>query len=107
VVCYLSSDPTRRNYELDLLRELDQKQLGRGKVMVGECVPRDVLREGDVAIECPGLDRLGDANAVFVYVIVGQLLAFFRCMQEGLRPDWPSQDNVINRVVQRFPVYRR
>ncbi len=27
VVCYLSSDRTRRNYELDLLREIDQKQL--------------------------------------------------------------------------------
>jgi D-galactosamine 6-phosphate deaminase/isomerase len=106
VVCYLSCDRTRRNYELDLLRELDQKQLGRGKVIVGESVPSDVLREEDVAIECPGLDRLGDANAVFIHVIVGQLLAFFRCMQEGLRPDWPSQDNVINRVVQRFPVYR-
>jgi len=106
VVCYLSSDRTRRNYELDLLRELDQKQLGRGKVIVGEAVPSDVLREGDVAIECPGLGRLGDENAVFIHVIVGQLLAFFRCMQEGLRPDWPSQDNVINRVVQRFPVYR-
>ncbi len=106
VVCYLSSDRTRRNYELDLLRELDQKQLGRGKLIVGESIPGEVLRNGDVAVECPGLDRLGDANAVFIHVIVGQLLAFFRCMQEGLRPDWPSQNNVINRVVQRFPVDR-
>ena len=75
-------------------------------MIVGESIPSDVLSEGDVAIECPGLDRLGDANAVFLDVIVGQLLAFFRCMREGLRPDWPSQDNVINRVVQSFPVYR-
>ncbi len=105
VVCYLSSDRTRRNYELDLLRELNQKQLGRGKVIVGESIPADVLRDEDVAVECPGLERLGDANAVFLDVIAGQLLALFRCMREGLRPDWPSQDNVINRVVQRFPLY--
>lgn len=107
VVCYLSSDGKRRKYELDLLRELDQKQLGRVKVIVGESVPGDVLRDGDVAVECPGLERLGDANAIFVDVIAGQLLAFFRCMQEELRPDWPSQDNVISRVVQSFPLYHR
>ena len=105
VVCYLSSDRARRNYELDLLRELEQKQLGRGKVIVGESIPGDVLRDGDVAVECPGLEQLGDANAVFVSAIAGQLLAFFRCLREGLRPDWPSQDNVINRVVQSFPLY--
>jgi tagatose-6-phosphate ketose/aldose isomerase len=105
VVCYLSSDRTRRNYELDLLRELDQKQLGRSKVIVGESIPGDVLRNEDVAVKCPGLERLGDANAVFLDVIAGQLLALFRCMREGLRPDWPSQDNVINRVVQTFPLY--
>ena len=105
VVCYLSSDRTRRNYELDLLRELNRKQLGRGKVIVGESIPGDVLRDEDVAVECPGLERLGDANAVFLDVIAGQLLALFRCMREGLRPDWPSQDNVINRVVQSFPLY--
>jgi len=105
VVCYLSSDRKRRKYELDLLRELDQKQLGKAKVVVGESIPGDVLRNGDVAVECPGLERLGDANAVFVDVIAGQLLAFFRCMREGLRPDWPSQNNVINRVVQSFPLY--
>ena len=105
VVCYLSSDRTRRNYELDLLRELDRKRLGCGKVIVGESIPGDVLRNGDVAVECPGLERLGDANAVFLDVVAGQLIALFRCMREGLRPDWPSQDNVINRVVQSFPLY--
>jgi hypothetical protein len=48
---------------------------------------------------------LGDRNAVLVDVVVAQLLAFFRYMQEGLHPDSPSRDNVINRVVQRFPLY--
>jgi len=38
-------------------------------------------------------------------VIVGQLLAFFRCLHEGLRPDSPSEDGVINRVVQSFKLH--
>jgi tagatose-6-phosphate ketose/aldose isomerase len=107
VVGFLSSDPTRRNYESDLLRELDQKHLGMRKLIVGEGVPKELTREGDVVIECPGMAQLGDRNAALVDVVVGQLLAFFRCMQEGLHPDSPSQDNVINRVVQPFRLYGR
>jgi len=38
-------------------------------------------------------------------VLVGQLLAFFRCMHEGLRPDSPSESGVISRVVQSFTLH--
>jgi tagatose-6-phosphate ketose/aldose isomerase len=105
VVCFLSSDPTRRAYEADLLRELDQKGLGLLKVIVGEAVPRDVLQERDLVVDCKGLAQLGDENVPVIDVIVGQLLAFFRCLEEGLRPDSPSEDGVISRVVQTFVLH--
>jgi D-galactosamine 6-phosphate deaminase/isomerase len=105
VVCFLSSDQTTRSYETDLVRELSQKRLGLRKLIVGEAIPTDVIRPDDVVVECGGLKQLGDGNAVLVDAVVAQLLAFFRCMQEGLHPDSPSRDNVINRVVRRFPLY--
>jgi len=105
VVCFLSSDPTRRAYEADLLRELDQKGLGLLKVVVGEAVPRDVLQERDLVVDCKGLAQLGDENVPVIDVLVGQLLAFFRCLEEGLRPDSPSEDGVISRVVQTFVLH--
>ncbi len=105
VVCFLSSDPTLRAYEADLVRELDQKELGLLKVLVGEGVPGDLVRENDVALECPGLEQLGDENFAAIDVIAGQLLAFFRCREEGLRPDSPSEDGVISRVVQTFALH--
>jgi D-galactosamine 6-phosphate deaminase/isomerase len=105
VVCFLSSDPTLRAYESDLLRELDQKELGLLKVVVGEGIPDDLLRENDVALECRGLRRVGDENSAVIDVIAGQLLAFFRCREEGLRPDSPSEDGVISRVVQTFALH--
>ena len=52
-----------------------------------------------------GLEQLGDENLPVIDVIVGQLLAFFRCMEEGLRPDSPSEDGVISRVVQTFALH--
>ena len=105
VVCFISSDQTRRGYETDLLRELSRKRLGLRKLIVGEAIPTDVTGPEDMVVECRGLKQLGDRNAVLVDAVVAQLLAFFRCMQEGLHPDSPSRDNVINRVVQRFPLY--
>jgi tagatose-6-phosphate ketose/aldose isomerase len=105
IVCFLSSDPKVRVYEADLLWELDRKKLGLLKLIAGENVPPDVLRENDVAIECPGIGKLRDDNACLVHVVVGQLLAFFRCLHEGLRPDSPSEGGVINRVVESFQLH--
>ncbi len=105
IVCNLSCHPTIRAYEMDLLHELDRKKLGASKLIVGEDIPDSVVREGDEVIECRGLTELGDEETPTVYVVVAQLLAFFRCLEEGLQPDSPSERGIINRVVQRFPLH--
>jgi len=105
IVAFLASDPTSRAYECDLLRELDQKNLGVLKLIVGENVPANVVRHQDLVVQCPGLAEVGDDWAAMVDVVVGQLLAFFRCLHEGLRPDSPSESGVINRVVQSFKLH--
>lgn len=105
VVCHLSSEPTSRAYELDLLRELDRKRLGLGKLIVGRDIPEAVVREGDAVVHCAGLGNLRDDDVAIVYVVVGQLLAFFRCLGEGLHPDSPSAGGVIHRVVEAFPLH--
>lgn len=107
VVCFLSSDPTIRAYETDLLRELDRKKLGARKVVVGERIPADVVGADDLAVDLPGLAAVGDDGAALLDVLVGQLLAFFRCRSIGLRPDMPSDDGVISRVVEGFAIHRR
>ena len=107
VVCFLSSDPLTRAYEADLLRELVRKELGARKVIVGHEVPPELFSSQDVVVDVPGLDALGDEGAPLVDVLVGQLLAVFRCLSFGLRPDMPSDDGVINRVVEEFAIHRR
>jgi len=105
IVCHLSSDRTIRAYELDLLRELDRKRLGLLKVIVGENIPDSAVRSGDEVIECPGLGELGEDDDLAIHVVVAQLLAFFRCLEEGLLPDSPSEEGIINRVVEKFPLH--
>jgi tagatose-6-phosphate ketose/aldose isomerase len=105
VVCFLSSEPRVRAYEVDLIRELDRKNLSMVKVVAGEEIPRDLLRQQDLAVECPGLNSLGNEDGCLVHVVIGQLLAFFRCLKEGLRPDSPSESGIISRVVEGFPLH--
>lgn len=106
LVCFLSTDAMLRRYEYDLIAELNDKRVGATKLFVGEDVPRELVRPGDHVIEIPGLGAsLGDDSSAVLHVVVGQLLAFFRCMAEGLEPDSPSKNGVINRVVNRFTVH--
>jgi tagatose-6-phosphate ketose/aldose isomerase len=47
VVCFLASDPINRAYEIDLVDEIHRKSLGWRNVVVGEAIPRTMLRESD------------------------------------------------------------
>jgi len=105
IVCFLSSDPLLRAYESDLLQEMHEKELGLMKVIVGEDIPKKLARSNDLVIECAGLSEIGDDDSPVIHVIVAQLLAFFRCLEEGLQPDSPSENGVINRVVQSFKLH--
>ncbi len=105
VVGFLSSEPRLRAYESDVLRELAQKQLGLLRLIVGEKVPQELIGAKDLAIPYQGAKNLGDDNLPVLDVIVGQLLAFSRCLAEGLRPDSPSATGVIRRVVQSFTLH--
>src|SRR5262249_18004497 len=107
VVCFLSGDPVMRAYEVDLLRELQQKRLGRSKVLFGADIPADLASPEDLVIDEAWLAPVGDDDAPGREVLVGQLLAFFRCLAMGLRPDSPSDQGVISRVVGDFVIHRR
>ncbi|HEV2679044.1 MAG TPA: tagatose-6-phosphate ketose isomerase [Rhodanobacter sp.] len=105
VVGFLSPDPAVRAYELDLLRELSRKQLGMTRVLVGESIPSELLGVHGLAVELPALGAPDDALPLLADVAVGQMLAFFRCLTLGGKPDTPSQ-GVLTRVVEHFPMHQ-
>jgi len=108
VVAFLSCDPVARAYELDLLRELRRKEIGGLRVVVGAGIPDEVDRgPDDVMVDVGTESGLGDDELAIVDVLVSQLLAFFRCLDAGFRPDSPSDDGIITRVVSDFQIHRR
>jgi tagatose-6-phosphate ketose/aldose isomerase len=104
IVAMLSADPSVHAYECDLLRELSRKRLGMAKLVVGHSIPADVLAPGDVAIQTLASATNPDVPVVLAGVVVAQLLAFFRCLHLGGRPDAPSE-GVLTRVVEDFALH--
>jgi tagatose-6-phosphate ketose/aldose isomerase len=104
VVAMLSADPTVRHYECDVLRELSRKQLGMAKLVVGDDIPADLLCAGDVAITTSASASNPDVPPLLAGVVVAQLLAFFRCLELGGKPDTPSE-GVLTRVVEDFALH--
>jgi tagatose-6-phosphate ketose/aldose isomerase len=102
---FLSTDARRRGYELDLLREIDRKRLGRVRIAVTASDARDVSDLADSVLSLglkPGFD---DYHRPVLDVMFGQLLGLFASMRCGLKPDQPSPSGTITRVVQPIQLY--
>ena len=86
---------------------LARTERGARRVIVGHAVPAGLVGSRDLVVDGPALASVPDDDAPVVDVLVGQLLAAFRCLSLGLRPDLPSDDGVINRVVEEFALHPR
>ncbi len=105
LICFLSSQRPRTQYEIDLLREIQRKQITASCTVVG--------LESDRAIATPFCDTFlaiqgsfPDAYRPPVDVIFGQILGLYCSISHGLRPDAPSPQGVISRVVSDFTIYQ-
>jgi tagatose-6-phosphate ketose/aldose isomerase len=104
LVALLSSQSQRRQYELDLLREIGSKGLVRTRVAVA--TQADALRtEGDYVLAADTQDSIPDLYRPVLDVIFGQLLGLFASIHCGLKPDLPSPNGAISRVVQNVEIH--
>jgi tagatose-6-phosphate ketose/aldose isomerase len=100
VLCLLSSDPTRRLYELDLVKELRVKKLG---YLVGISSP-GVDGSFDEVVPAVLPDAVDDLRTPFE-ILTPQLLGYHLSLSVGLNPDNPSPGGVISRVVQGVKIH--
>jgi len=105
-ILFLSTDETRRRYELDLLKEIEEKDLVAASFVVSGAGPVDL----------PGLQRthllaasiplaIPDFYLPVVEILFGQCLGLFSSLHYGLAPDSPSPNGAISRVVQPIGIY--
>lgn len=107
IIAMLSDDPYTRQYETDLLKEL-KKQGKYGALLAITRVADESLRSlSDVIIDLqdPGDPVIPMELRAATDAIVCQLTGMFCSMALGLKPDAPSKDGTINRVVKGVKVY--
>jgi len=108
VVASLSSDGHARRYEMDLLHELKAKKQGRAVLILCDRATTG-MREitGNIVELFPDGNAVADAYRVMTDVVAGQILGLFTSLRLGLKPDNPSTDGTINRVVQGVKIYEQ
>ncbi|MFP4522770.1 MAG: SIS domain-containing protein [Fibrobacterota bacterium] len=106
VMAHLSNDPFVLKYETDLLKELRQQNHAGAIFVTAPQIPDEIKEIADDYIEMlPGGEKIDDKYRVPCDIVASQLLGLFKSMDIGLRPDNPSEDGTINRVVQGVKIY--
>lgn len=106
VISFLSGDHQRRSYETDLLGEIRSKNLAGTTVAVTplDGVSVDSLVDHVVRLET---QNCRDEYRAPIDVMFGQLLGLFLSLECGLRPDNPSPNGAISRVVSGVRIHRQ
>lgn len=104
-VCFLSGDRRIQQYERDLLNEIGKKRLARSRIVVAVdgISGRDSFAEHHLTLAAPR--AIGDNYRPAVDIIFGQLLGLFFSLRWDLRPDCPSPNGSISRVVQNVSIH--
>jgi tagatose-6-phosphate ketose/aldose isomerase len=105
-VSLLSSQEQQRRYELDLLREIRDKSLVRTCVAVATTGVAALERKADYIVATERGPGITDLYRPVLDVIFGQLLGLFSSLHFGLKPDSPSPNGAISRVVQNVEIYQ-
>ena len=101
ILCFLSSNPQKRLYEEDMIKDLREKGLGR-LIIVGDNPSLAHQRDWYVPAIAPFLP---DSLRTPFEVPFAQLLAYHLSVNALVDPDDPSPKGTITRVVRAFRIH--
>lgn len=107
VVGFLSGNQRRRAFELDLVREISDKELTAKCLSVFPATERELSasEQQQNTLVLRFQHEIADLYRPLVDVVIGQLLGLFSSLRERLKPDSPSPQGAINRVVSHVKIY--
>lgn len=104
-VALISTDKRRRQYEIDLLKEIGSKGVVPTRVAVAATAGNELAAVAEHVVSPGSPVTIPDLYLPPVDVIFSQLLGLFFSLRCGLKPDVPSPKGVINRVVQGVSIH--
>jgi len=101
----LSNNAYARQYEEDLIRSIDESPIGAKSVGIGYDVDEPGLNF-DFSIKIPNYgSNIPEEFYCVIYILPAQVIGFFKSLELGLKPDSPSKEGSISRVVQGVKIY--
>jgi len=104
VVAFFSADSRRRQYETDLIQEICDKELTAKLVGVEPNADENPLIAPENTVSLDLETVVSDLYLAPLAVIAGQVLGLFASLNQGLRPDHPSPQGAIGRVVSHVKI---
>jgi len=102
VVGFLSADARRRAFEQDLIQEICDKGL-TSKCLTVSPENADIADKNAISFQLE--TGISDLYLPPLFVLVGQFLGLFASLREGLKPDEPSPQGAITRVVSHVTIH--
>jgi len=100
-----SNNPYVNNYEIDLIKSINQTEKFLFTIGVGQCLQKtENLTNLTISLDTDNT-QLPDEYLSICSIMPAQLLGFYKSLELGLNPDSPSTNGGIHRVVQGVTIY--
>lgn len=104
-VVYLSDDPYTRQYDVDIVKEMAPERNGNKILVVSSYDDPSVKDLGDYFISFDNEKRYNNVYLGLEYVNVAQIIAVYKSLKCGVKPDTPCPSGTVNRVVKGVNIY--
>ena len=103
VFVFVSNQSYTRQYDLDILKELQQDRIANGICAIS--VDGETNYDGNTFLFDCDAHAVPDAYLVLPYVMIGQTVSLLASVKVGNTPDTPSPTGTVNRVVKGVTIY--
>lgn len=105
MVYLVTNNPEAISYEKDLIREIGRSEKGLYTLCVSENPLTDIESDNKIIFSDAAGETLPEEYLAIANVLPAQCLGFYKSLDLGLRPDTPSADGTISRVVTGVTIY--
>lgn len=104
-VAYLSDDPYRRQYELDLIKEMAGQRKGNKIAVVYNKACEGIEELADYTVQIDVGCEMENIMLGLDFIMFAQILAVMKSLSMGITPDNPCPTGEVNRVVKGVILY--
>ena len=114
VVVFLSNQSYTRQYDLDLLRELQRDgkagrvvalSAGAGAGAIAGAIDKQQLEDNPDYFQIDGVGQASNLELALPYIVFAQIFSFLQSLAVGNTPDQPSSSGTVSRVVRGVQIY--